>query len=84
MASMNALEKVRIKPFLQRGDRLVQQIAARADMKPHIVAFSLNAVDIKCRNPDQFGAVRNPNSFGKAVTIGLRTNRQIRFHTRAA
>ena len=43
---MDAHEPFGVQPLLKIGDRLVQEIAALADMKAHIIALSLDPVDI--------------------------------------
>ena len=72
---MDADEPGRIEPRFEPGDRLEQQVAARCgpargpgstQMQPHIVALGVDPLDIVGRDPQQLGAVRDPE-FGDPV-----------------
>ncbi len=49
---------------------MMDQPAAGPDMKPHIVAFGCDPVDIARRNPHQPGSVRRPEFLEERRHVG--------------
>src|SRR5690606_36544895 len=58
--AVNPHELVAVHPRLERLDRLVNEPAAGADIKPHIVALGLNEVDLVRVDAQHLAAILDP------------------------
>jgi len=57
---VKADEPHRVEPRLKGANRLVEEVAALAHMKPHIIALGIDPFDVIRSDADQFGPVRDP------------------------